>query len=44
MVLVPELNLGITVLANLNFTVLPEAIRAYVLEQYLGKADYGMQA
>jgi hypothetical protein len=24
--------------------VLPEAIRAYILEQYLGKADYDMQA
>jgi CubicO group peptidase (beta-lactamase class C family) len=43
-VLVPELNLGITVLANLNLTVLPEAIRAYILEQYLGKANYDMQA
>ena len=43
-VLVPELNLGITVLSNLNFSVLPEAIRAYILEQYLGKADYDMQA
>lgn len=43
-VLVPELNLGITAFANLNLTVLPEAIRAYILEQYLGKADYDMQA
>jgi len=42
-VLVPELKLGITVLANMNLTVLPEAIRAYVLEQYLGEADYNIQ-
>ena len=42
-VLVPELKLGITVLANMNLTVLPEAVRAYVLEQYLGEADYDMQ-
>jgi CubicO group peptidase (beta-lactamase class C family) len=43
-VLVPEKNLGITALANMNLTVLPEAIRAYVLERYLGKADEDMQA
>lgn len=43
-VLVPELKLSITVFANLNLTVLPEAIRAYILEQYLGKADYDIQA
>ena len=43
-VLVPEINLGVTVLANLNLTVLPEAVRAFVLEQYLGEADYDMQA
>lgn len=43
-VLVPEKKLGITVLANMNLTVLPEAIRAYVLEQYLGEADYDVQA
>ena len=42
-VLVPELKLGITVLANMNLTVLPEAVRAYVLEQYLGEADYDIQ-
>ena len=35
-VLVPERQLGIAVLANLNLTILPEAIRAYVLEQELG--------
>lgn len=43
-VLVPEIKLGIAVLANMNLTMLPEAVRAYVLEQYLGKADYDMQA
>jgi CubicO group peptidase (beta-lactamase class C family) len=43
-VLVPELKLGITVLANMNLTVIPEAIRAYILEQYLGKAEYDIQA
>lgn len=43
-VLVPEIKLGITVLANMNLTVLPEAVRAYVLEQYLGEADYNIQA
>ncbi len=43
-VLVPELRLGIAVLANMNLTVLPEAVRAYVLEEYLGEAGYNMQA
>ncbi len=43
-VLVPELKLGITVLANMNLTVLPEAVRAYVLERYLGESDYDIQA
>ena len=43
-VLVPEIKLGIAILANMNLTVLPEAVRAYVLEQYLGKAGYDMQA
>ncbi len=42
-VLVPDQGLGITVLANLNLTALPEAIRAYVLEQYLGKSDRNLQ-
>src|SRR4030095_1277499 len=35
-VLVPERQLGIAVLANLNLTIMPEAIRAHVLEQELG--------
>ncbi len=42
--LVPELELGVAVLANLNLTYLPEAIRAFVLEQFLGAADVDMQA
>ena len=42
-VLVPDQRIGITVLANLNMTVLPEAIRAYVLEQYLGNSGRDLQ-
>jgi CubicO group peptidase (beta-lactamase class C family) len=42
--LVPELELGVAVLANMNLTYLPEAIRAFVLEQFLGPADTDMQA
>lgn len=38
-VLIPKLKLGITVLANLNLTVLPELIRARFLEDHLGKYD-----
>ena len=43
-VLVPERQLGIAVVANLNLTILPEAIRAYVLEQELGPATANTQA
>ena len=43
-VLVPERQLGIAVLANLNLTILPEAIRAYVLEQELGPSTPNTQA
>lgn len=43
-VLVPDIKLGITVLANMNLTILPEAVRADVLERYLGEADYDIQA
>lgn len=35
--LIPELKLGIVVLANLNLTILPEKIRAHFLELYVGK-------
>lgn len=34
--LVPSEHLGVVVLANLNLTLLPEVIRARVLEDYLG--------
>jgi CubicO group peptidase (beta-lactamase class C family) len=36
MVLVPDKNAGIVVLANLNLTAFPEAVRAYFLNQVLG--------
>jgi CubicO group peptidase (beta-lactamase class C family) len=35
-VLVPDKNAGIVVLANLNLTAFPEAVRAYFLNQLLG--------
>jgi CubicO group peptidase (beta-lactamase class C family) len=35
-VLVPDKNAGIVVLANLNLTAFPEAVRAYFLNQVLG--------
>jgi CubicO group peptidase (beta-lactamase class C family) len=36
--LVPDLKLGVTVLSNLHIAPLPEAVRADVLEHYLGAA------
>ena len=42
--MVPKLRAGIAVLANRNLTYLPEAIRAFALEQWLGAADFDMQA
>jgi CubicO group peptidase (beta-lactamase class C family) len=36
LVLVPHKNAGIVVLANLNLTAFPEAVRAYFLNQVLG--------
>lgn len=42
-VFVPALNAGVAVVANLNLTALPEAIRAFVLEQLLGPADTDVQ-
>jgi CubicO group peptidase (beta-lactamase class C family) len=36
LVLVPDKNAGIVVLANLNLTAFPEAVRAYFLNQVLG--------
>ena len=35
-VLVPDKNAGIVILANLNLTAFPEAVRAYFLNQVLG--------
>lgn len=43
MTLIPELNLGITVLANLNLTLFPESIRAKFLEEAVGKASSDVQ-
>lgn len=43
-VLVPQLGLGFAIVANMNLTSLPEAIRAFVLEQFLGQAEIDMQA
>jgi CubicO group peptidase (beta-lactamase class C family) len=40
---VPQLNAGIAVVANLNLTALPEAVRGFWLEQLLGKADVDVQ-
>src|SRR5262245_48039647 len=34
--LIPELNAGIVILANLNLTPFPEAVRAFFLDQRLG--------
>lgn len=42
--LVPDQNLGVAVLANLNLTFLPEAVRAHVLEAYLGSSGRDFQA
>ena len=36
LVLVPDKNAGVVVLANLNLTAFPEAVRAYFLNQVLG--------
>jgi CubicO group peptidase (beta-lactamase class C family) len=36
LVLVPDKNAGIVILANLNLTAFPEAVRAYFLNQVLG--------
>lgn len=42
--LVPEKDIGITVLANVNLTLLPEAIRAKFLELYIGESQEDVQA
>jgi CubicO group peptidase (beta-lactamase class C family) len=36
--LVPQLRSGVAVIANLNLTVYPEAVRAFALEQFAGPA------
>lgn len=41
--LIPELKLGITILTNLNLTLLPEAIRARFLEEAIAKSDTDLQ-
>ena len=41
--LVPSERLGVVVLANLNVTLLPEVVRARVLEGYLGPAGRDLQ-
>jgi CubicO group peptidase (beta-lactamase class C family) len=42
--LIPELQMGICILCNLNLTLFPEAIRANFLETYLGKSSEDLQA
>lgn len=42
--LVPSEHLGVVVLANLNLTLLPEVIRARVLEDYLGPSGHDLPA
>ena len=43
-VLVPDKHLGIAVMANQNLTVLPEALRAYLLDKMVAPADTDLQA
>ncbi len=38
MTLIPEKNVGIVVLANLNVTAFPEAVRTYYIETLLGRS------
>ncbi|MBA3276825.1 MAG: serine hydrolase [Chloroflexia bacterium] len=40
---VPQLNVGVAVVAKRNLTALPEAIRGFVLEQVLDRADTDIQ-
>ncbi|MBL0189651.1 MAG: serine hydrolase [Candidatus Obscuribacter sp.] len=42
--LVPDKRIGVTVLSNQNLNVLPEAIRAYVLDKMVAPADSDLQA
>lgn len=43
-VLVPDKHLGVAVMANQNLTVLPEAIRAFVIDKMVAPADTDLQA
>lgn len=42
--MIPELELGIVVLANLNLTLVPERIRAKFLELYVGKSSQDIES
>lgn len=44
LVMVPELNAGIIVMSNLNFTSFPEAVRAFWLDKLLGRPTEVHQA
>lgn len=41
--LIPELQMGITILTNLNLTLLPESIRAKFLEEVIAKSEIDLQ-
>ena len=43
-VLVPEQNTGIVIIANKHMTQFPEAVEAEFLERYIGRSDVDMQA
>jgi CubicO group peptidase (beta-lactamase class C family) len=43
-VLVPEQNIGIVIIANKHMTQFPEAVEAEFLERYIGKSGTDMQA
>lgn len=42
--LVPQKKMGVVILCNLSTTAFPEAVRAHILEQALGKSDRDLQA
>lgn len=43
-VLVPDRNIGIVVIANKHMTEFPEAVQAEFLERYIGKSEVDLQA
>jgi CubicO group peptidase (beta-lactamase class C family) len=43
-VLVPDKHLGIAIMANQNLTVLPEAVRAYLIDKMVAPSDTDLQA